>query len=192
MIKPRIAKLFLSLAAVCASTAFAQQVDIKPGLWQLDVTMPGANIKGNPMAGLAEQMKRQMASMPPEQRKDMEKALADLDASGTEFTDGGVRTKVCFTKEDIAKFDLLGKKGADGCTRKGNAVPGGATISMVCTKPKMKVDASVRYAGDKAYTFESTVTQTAPDGSTTTQKSNGTGKWLSGDCGKVKPLTVNG
>jgi hypothetical protein len=189
MTMPRIATILLSLAAVCASNAFAQQINIKPGLWQLDMAAPG-NMKGNQMAALAEQMKRQMASMAPEQRKQVENMLADLNASGTEFTDSGLRTKACLTKEDIAKFDLLGKKGPDSCTRNATPTPGGVNVSMVCAKPKMKVDAAVKYAGDKAYTFESTVTQTAPDGSQTTQQTNGTGKWLGGECGKVKPLSV--
>ena len=63
-----IAATLFALAALCAGYASAQAPNIKPGLWQLDVTMPGD--AGAPaMAGYLKQMKAQIASMPPEQRK---------------------------------------------------------------------------------------------------------------------------
>lgn len=191
MTMPRIATIFLSLATVCASNAFAQQINIQPGLWQIDMTLPGAGTD-SPMGGLAAQIQRHVASMSPEQRKQMEKAMGDLGASGTEFTNSGMRTKQCLTREGIARFDLLGNKGSDNCTRKSSPMAGGVKVNMVCTRPQMTIDAALKYAGDKAYTFDSTVTATAPDGSTTTQKTSGTGKWLGSECGNVKPLSVNG
>lgn len=184
-----IATLF-TLAAIGATDASAQQTNIKPGLWQLDVAMPG-KMKGNPMAGHLELMKAQMASMPPEQRKQIEAALADLEARGTEFTGDGVRTKECITKDNIAKFDFLGKNGPDNCMRKSSPTVGGVNVSMTCTRPQMKVDAAVKFQGDKAYTFESVATLPGPDGKPVSQKSSGSGKWLSSDCGKIKPASIS-
>ncbi len=182
-----IAMSVLALAAAHAPNAYAQQVNIKPGLWQLDMSMPGQ--QGNAMAGYVEQMKAQMASMAPEQRKKLESALAQLDARGTEFTSEGLRTKQCITKENLADFNFLGKRGMESCTQKASPTPGGMRVSMHCTRPRMDVDASMKYQGDKAYTFESTATVIGPDGKPMTQKTSGSGKWLGSDCGKVKPAS---
>ena len=183
-----IASTLFTLAACYAAGASAQQMNIKPGLWQLEVTLPG-EANGNQMAGLLEQMKAQMASMPPDQRKEMEKMLGDFQARGTEIKGDRMRMKECITKEDIAKFDFLGKKDKDSCTRKSLPMVGGMKVSMACTQPPMKVDAAVKFQGEKAFTFESLSTMAGPDGKQMTQKSSGSGKWLGSNCGKVKPAS---
>lgn len=176
--------------AICATNASAQNMNIKPGLWQLEVTMPGADSK--PMMGYITQMKARMASMPPAQRKEMEAALAGLEASGTEITSNGLRTKQCITKENIAQYDLLGKSQAEGCTNKASPKPGGVNVSMTCERPQMKIEAAVTFQGEKAYTFESLATVPGPDGKMMTQKSSGTGQWLGSDCGRVQPAPGRG
>ena len=187
----RTASIVLSLATMCATNAFAQQIDIKPGLWQLDMTLPG-KAAGNQMAGVVALMKSQMASMSPAQRAEMQKRLGELGAGGTEFTDDGLRTKQCITKQDIAQFDVLGKKGSDSCTRSATPMPGGMNVSMQCTQPQLKVDAVVKTQSETAYTFESTATMAGPGGAMMTQKTSGTGKWLGSDCTKAAPVSGNG
>lgn len=179
---------FLAFAALYVPNASAQQFKIKPGLWQLDMTMPG-QAGANPMAEHIKQMKEQMASMPPEQRKRIASALAEIEARGTEFTNEGVRTKACVTQQDLADFNFLGHKGMESCTRKTSAVPGGMSLSMQCTRPQMSVDARMKYQGDKAYTFESVASVTGPDGKPMTHKTSGSGKWLGSDCGTIKPVS---
>ena len=56
----------------------------------------------------------------------------------------------------------------------------------------MKVDAVVKRQSDKAYTFDSTATMAGPGGTTMTQQSSGTGKWLGSDCGSVAPASAKG
>lgn len=184
----RTASIAISLATLCATNALAQQVNIKPGLWQIDMTLPGQG-GGNQMAGVVALMKSQMASMPPAQRAEIEKRLG---GSGTEFTDNGLRTKQCITKEAIARFDVFGKSGPDGCTRNATPTAGGMNVSMQCTQPQVKVDAVVKTPSDTAYSFDSTATMAGPGGTTMTQKTTGTGKWLGSDCGSVAPVSGNG
>lgn len=184
----RIASIALGMATLCATNAFAQQVNIKPGLWQIDMTLPG-QAGGNQMAGVVALMKSQMASMSPAQRAEIQKRLG---ASGTEFTDDGLRTKQCITKQDIAKFDLFGKKGPDGCTRSATPVAGGMNVNMQCTQPQMNIDAVVKTPSDTAYTFDSTATVAGPNGMTVTQKTTGSGKWLGSDCGSAAPVSGEG
>jgi hypothetical protein len=176
--------------ALGATSAGAQTMNIKPGLWQLEVTMPGADNK--PMAGYIAQMKARMAAMPPAQRKEMEAALAGLEARGTEVTDNGLRTKQCITKENIAQYDLLGTNQAKGCTNKAAPKPGGVNVSMTCQRPQMTIEAAVTFQGEKAYAFESLATVPGPDGKMVTQKSSGTGQWLASDCGRVQPAPGRG
>ncbi|WP_273163491.1 DUF3617 domain-containing protein [Massilia timonae] len=184
----RTASIALSMATLCATNAFAQQVNIKPGLWQIDMTLPG-QAGGNQMAGIVALMKSQMASMPPAQRAEIQRRLG---ASGTEFTDDGLRTKQCITKEDIAKFDVFGKKGPEGCTRNATPTAGGMNVSMQCAQPQVKIDAVVKTPSDTAYTFDSTATMAGPGGAMMTQKTSGTGKWLGSDCGNVAPVSGQG
>ena len=187
----RVAATILALATAWTPNAFAQQVPIKPGLWQFDMKLSDEG-RSNPLAGHLARMRSQMASMPPAQRQEMEKMLAQMSAGGTEITGDGLRTRQCLTKEDIARYDVLGKKGLDGCTTKSAPVPGGAKLSMQCAQPPMKVDASVKYQSDTAYTFESTAVLRDGEGNQQTQKSSGAGKWLGSDCGKIKPASGKG
>lgn len=178
--------LAFSFASVCTAQAFAQQPAIKPGLWQIDMTLPGKG--GNKqMGGYLEMMKSQMAAMAPEQRAQVEKMLA---ASGTELKGDGLRTKQCITQQDINKFDVFGKKSTDSCTRKTTPVAGGMNVSMTCTQPRMKVDAVMKADSETSYRFESVATVPGPDGKEITQKSSGSGKWLGSDCGKTGAAAV--
>lgn len=177
--------------ALGATNASAQYMNIKPGLWQLEVTMPG-DANSMSMADHIAQMRAGMDSMPPAQRKQMEAALSKLAAGGTEVTNNGLRTKQCLTKENIAQYDLLGKNEAKGCTNKASPKPGGVNVSMTCERPQMKIDAAVKFQGEKAYTFESLATVPGPDGKMVTQKSSGTGQWLASDCGRGQPAPGRG
>ncbi|MEW7849199.1 DUF3617 domain-containing protein [Massilia aurea] len=177
----RVTQIIFALASVCATQVFAQQPTIKPGLWQIDVTLTG-NAADNPVGGYVELMKSGMASMTPEQRAQIEKMLA---ASGTELKGDGLRTKQCITQADISKFNVFGKKGGDSCTTKTTPIAGGMNVNMVCTQPRMKVDAVMKAENDTSYRFESVATVPGPDGKEIRQKSNGTGKWLGSECGKI-------
>ena len=183
-----IAATLFALAAVAAGGASAQT--IRPGLWEVQVTMPGRPAGMPSMAKHIEMMKQQMASMPPEQRQEIQKAIDQMSASGTEFTADGMRTKQCVTKEQIAKFMLPQQRTAEGCTQTMSRVGGNeAKVNMQCTQPPMTVDAVFKRENEKSYRFESTSKITGPGGQTITQKGSGTGKWLSDNCGNVKPAS---
>jgi len=182
----RAIQIILVLAGVCTAQAFAQQPTIKPGLWQIDMTLTG-NGADNPMGGYVALMKSGMASMAPEQRAQVEKMLA---ASGTEMHGDGLRTKQCITQADINKFNVFGKKGADSCTTKTTPVAGGMNVNMVCTQPRMKVDAVMKAESDTSYRFESVATLPGPDGKDIRQKSSGTGRWLGSECGSTSAVAA--
>lgn len=182
----RAAHIILALASLCAGQAFAQQPIIKPGLWQIDMTLSD-QASGNPLGGYLELMKSQMAMMTPEQRAQIDRMMA---ASGTELNGDGLRTRQCITRQNINDFDLFGKKGADSCTKKMTPTAGGMNVSMVCTQPRMKVDAVLKAESETSYRFESVTTVPGPGGADISQKASGTGKWLGSDCGKTAAAAV--
>ena len=174
-------QIVFALASLCAGQAFAQQPTIRPGLWQVDVTLSD-QASGNPLGGYLELMKSQMALMTPEQRAQIDKMLA---ASGTELNGDGLRTRQCITRQNINDFDLFGKKGGDSCTKKMTPTAGGMNVSMTCSQPRMKVDAVLKAESETSYRFDSVTTLPGPGSADVSQKSSGTGKWLGSDCGKT-------
>lgn len=182
----RAAHIILALASLCAGQAFAQQPTIKPGLWQIDMTLPD-KAAGNPLGGYLELMKSQMALMTPEQRAQIDKMMA---ASGTELNGDGLRTRQCITRQNINDFDLFGKKGADSCTKKMTPTADGMNVSMTCAQPRMKVDAVLKAESETSYRFESVTTLPGPGGADISQKASGTGKWLGSDCGTTAAAAV--
>lgn len=174
-------QIVFALASLCAGQAFAQQPIIKPGLWQIDMTLPD-KAGGNPLGGYVELMKSQMASMTPEQRAQINNMLG---ASGTELNGDGLRTRQCITRQNINDFDVFGKKGADSCTKKMTPTAGGMNVSMTCAQPRMKVDAVLKAESETSYRFDSVTTVPGPGGGDISQKASGTGKWLGSDCGKT-------
>lgn len=90
-----------------SGVTFAQSM--KPGLWEYQSTVKSQS--GEMEAGMKE-MQRELASMPPEQRREMEKMMSQ---SGLQF--GGTRgdaqvMRICITPEQAADLDL---KGDDDC-----------------------------------------------------------------------------
>src|SRR4051794_26771635 len=71
LMKSRHALAALALAAFC--TGASAQQNMKPGLWEITTNMKSAS---GEMEKARAQMQQQMASMPPEQRKQMEDMMA--------------------------------------------------------------------------------------------------------------------
>lgn len=159
-----------------AATASAQQ--IKPGLWENTSQMGGA--MGAPMA----QMQQQMASMPPAQRKQMEAMLAQ---QGIRMDAQGVTSKVCITKEMAERAELPSQSEGDCkstlAPRTGNTMK----FSFVCTKPPSTGEGVYTFASAEAYTSDMKIISTA-QGQPQTSTIKGSARWLSTDCGAVKPF----
>ena len=188
--KPRlIASALLSFATLAAGSASAQSV--RPGLWQTHISTPGKTQEVNPMIGYVARMKKEMATMDPETRKEMEEMLAQLAASESGFTADGYRTKACITKaqaSNVGRFIRRDEKGSDNCKRTTSPIVAGQMkINTVCTQPASTSSAIVRFQGETGYSFDGSYTMNDAQGKPITYKSSGWGKWLGSDCGKVQP-----
>lgn len=164
-------------------TTIAQAQTIKPGLWEMNQKMGGSPQMDQAMA----QMQQQMASMPPAQRKQMEEMLAKQGMSmPSAGAGGGMAMKMCITPEMAAKQDMPMQSEGD-CTstvtsRSANALK----MNFVCKKPPSSGEGTYTFTGDTAYTMKM-VMNTTHQGKPQTTTLDGTGKWLSADCGSVKP-----
>lgn len=89
--------------------------EIDPGLWEFrnDIQMPGNPGIAAQLAQMREQMRAQLESMPPEQRRMVEQQMQGMSGDAGGFLTGGP-ARLCLTKEDT-EFDVPGKQGNEDC-----------------------------------------------------------------------------
>lgn len=174
-------RLAIALAFTLPLLAAAQGV--KPGLWEVT-----QKVGGNPKADAAmAQMQQQMAAMSPEQRKMMQDMLAKQGMSMPgAAAGGGLSTRHCLTPEMAARNEP--PPTTDGkCTTK--VTSRSATemkMTFQCTEPPSSGDSTIRFQGDGAYTSVTNVT-TQVAGRPERATIEGSARWVSANCGAVKP-----
>ncbi|WP_137921711.1 DUF3617 domain-containing protein [Hydrogenophaga sp. 2FB] len=173
------------LACTFALCATAQaQTSVKPGLWEMQSKMGGNPQMDQAMA----EMQKQMAGMPPAQRKQMEDMLAKQGmAMPSAAAGGGMNTRLCITPEMAAKQDLPVQEKGD-CTntvtsRSGNVVK----MSFVCKNPPSSGEGTYTFNGDTAYTMKMQM-KSMHQGKPQNMTMDGSGKWLAASCGNIKPV----
>ena len=171
----------LALLASAALPAYAQ--NLQPGLWEMH-TRSGTGDMGMAQ-GIAE-MQKQMAQMPPEQRKQMQAMLAQqgmsIDASG-----GGIRTKMCITPEMAQKDEVLPPPQQGDCKmsapqRSGNTL----VVRYECSQPVMKGESRITFQNNRAYSVHSENT-VQEDGQRIRTTMDMDARWLGSDCGSLMP-----
>lgn len=164
-----IPTLMLSLLSVSTATFAAGQ--IKPGLWEMTV-------KSDAM--------KNMPQIPPAQMEQMRKMGINI----PQMKDGAMVTRVCISKQ-MAERDqppVMAQNEA-GCQAKNYQHSGtGYSLDIVCNGP-MKGEGKARgtFAGSESFTstydFKGTM-----QGQPVSQHQDTSGKFLSADCGSVKPI----
>ncbi len=181
MTHTRLALLSLALAA---PLAWAQTT--KPGLWEIQHKMGGSPEMDKAMA----EMQKQLAAMPPEQRKAMQDMMGKQGgAMPMPAAGGGMAMKICITPEMAARNEMPRQTEGDCTTtvtsRSGNSMK----MKWVCTQPPSTGEGTYTFMGDTAYTMKMTMTG-QHQGKPQNMSMEGQGKWLSADCGTVKPITA--
>jgi len=144
-----------------------------------------------------EEMKKQLANMPPEQRKQMEAVMAQ---SGMKMTDDGVsfnnnqveisptgtNAKLCVTQAQIDRGELPDDvKGCESVLKQVSAKQFKST--HVCSGEYSGTgESEVTFHSPKHYTGKGTMNQVM-NGEKRTVAFTMEGKWLNNDCGEVKP-----
>src|SRR5689334_1605940 len=178
----RTLSLSLMVASACAGACLpaAAQTTLKPGLWEMQHRTSGKADQASA------EMQKQMAAMPPEQRKQMEAMMAGRGGAMAPGEDGGMSMKVCLTKEMVERNDITANRGECKTTqqqRTGNTLK----MAFTCTRPPSKGDTQVTFNSPESFTTHTNVTTTAP-GKSESMSVEGGGKWVSADCGSVQPI----
>ncbi len=186
MLKPTTATALFTTLLVCATGSFAQST--KPGLWEIQHKMGGNPQMDQAMAD----MQKQMAGMSPSQRKQMEAMMGKqgmtLPAPGA---GGGMSMKVCITPEMAARNDLPSQNEGECTSTVTSRSASMLKMAFVCKNPPSSGEGTYTFKGDTAYTMKMAMNSTR-QGRPESMTMEGQGKWLSGDCGAVKPIKVPG
>ena len=155
---------------------------MKPGLWEIHNKMKG----GGTDDAMAE-LQKSMAQMSPQQRKQMEAAMAAQGVKMAPGAGGAMAMQMCFTKEMVERNDVPMQ---DGCKVTQNQRSGKTQkFAFSCSNPPSSGEGQVTYESPEAYTSHMTV-KTTVAGKAETTTMDASGKWLKADCGNVKPVQM--
>ncbi len=172
------------LFAFAALPAAAQ--NMKPGLWEITQKMGGDH--GNKMAAAQAEMQKQLAAMPPEQRKMMEKMMAQqgVGMAPGAAPGGAMATRICISKEMAARNEAPAQPGdckQETLSRSGNT----SKFKFSCANPPSSGEGEVTFSGSESYSSKMKAT-TQHKGKAETMTMDSQGKWLGNYCGNLKPV----
>ena len=182
--KARLALLAAAVGALMASSAWADP-HMRPGLWEETIAVKSDNAQAN---AAMEQMKEKMASMPPEQRAAIEKMMA---SHGVGMGSGAPNTvRVCVTQAQVDR----GFKPEDNgrCSRNNVSTSGNVTtFDFACKSERSSITGHGKFTamGDSAFAVSTSTDNVSPK-MTMHMQSDIAGKFISSDCGDVKPVEM--
>ena len=185
-------RFFISVAvAALSAAAFAPasaQEKMRPGLWEHSVKMKTQS--GQMEAALA-QAQQAMANMPPAQRKQMEQMMAAQGLGISSGPQGQTTLKVCITPEQAA-VDQIPQQ--EGCTQKMQRLDASTMkVTFSCKgepgEAPTSGEGTVKFDGPTAYTGNFKI-KTSQGGKPEQIDMAQTGRWLSNDCGAIKPAQM--
>lgn len=171
--------VLLGLSAVLSANA---GVNLQPGLWEIDTTMKSKSGNFEKMVGGLQA--QALKNMPPEHRKMYQDSLAQ---QGIIKLDGGnTIIRDCITKEQVERMGI--PKMSKGCaqdviSQTGNNIK----LKFKCTGQfKATGEGEFKAESPKAYTITSHMDAMLAEQMDKLDV-NSKGKWLSSDCGNIKP-----
>ncbi|MES2880093.1 MAG: DUF3617 domain-containing protein [Pseudomonadota bacterium] len=176
----KLHRALLAVALISGAFGVTAQT-LKPGLWEINSTMSsGSGELGKAMA----QAQKELANMPPEQRKMMESMMAKKGVGMG--SDGAMVANICMTQEMVERNEVTTQQGDCKHTtlpRTGNTMK----FSFVCTQPPSNGEGQVTFVSPEAYTLKMALNTTA-SGKPEKMNMDASGKFLASACGNVKPL----
>lgn len=173
--------VLVSAAVACGAYGAAAQT-MKPGLWEINNKMTSSS--GEAEKAMTE-AKKQLANMPPDQRKMMEDMMAKQGVAIGKGA-GSTAVRVCMTKEMVERDEVATQQGQCRQTtspRTGNTMK----FSFVCTQPPSSGEGQVNFVSPEAYTMTMTLNSMAK-GKPEKMNMDAAGKFLSPECGNIKPI----
>jgi hypothetical protein len=169
-----------ALAITVAATGVQAQtpLPIKPGLWEVHMER---EVNGQKMPDMSERMK----SMTPGARQQFE---AMMKKQGIDPSGGGL-TKVCYSKEMVARGQWVDHK-SDCKTDFGSRTSSSWKWHTSCSESGYQSDGEATFTNPENYVVNFTSVSN-PGGKVHSSHTTMTGKWVSADCGDVKPLELS-
>jgi hypothetical protein len=169
MRKTAISILMLAMLGSAGAALAAGQ--LKPGLWEM-------SMKSDAM--------KNMPKMSPEQIEQMKKMGIAMPQQ-----DGVMKSKVCISKQMAERDEPphVDQK-ESGCQSRNYQRSGnGYSLDLVCDGPNMKGIGKIKgtFSGNESFNSTYDFKGTA-HGRPVDQKHESSGKWLSADCGSIKPM----
>ena len=176
--------LACTCAAFGASLPAAAQT-MKPGLWALSNKMTS----NDPQIGQAmSAMQQHMANMSPEQRQQMERMMQQHGVQLDIGAGGALQTKICMTREMAERKEFPVQQGDCRQTFTQQS-PTRGHIAFTCTKPRVSGEGDVTADNDTNYRAHMKI-RSEEEGRNQVVDMDVTGKWLSADCGNIRPVTI--
>ena len=137
------------------------------------------------MAAAMATMQKEMAALPPEQRKAMQDMLAQQGMNINVVPGGGLSVKVCMTQDMIERNEIPPPQ--EGCTttvspRVGNTMK----FAFQCKQPASSGRGDVVFISPDAYRMTMSGSSTE-SGKAHNINMQATGRWLGAQCGAIKP-----
>jgi hypothetical protein len=175
------------LLALLGAASLAQAQKLSPGLWENTMLLKSQNAE---MDSQMAKMQAEMAKMPADKRQMMESMMAQRGISmGAPGGSGspGISVRTCMSKEQAER----GEPPEDDkrqCKRESFS-RSGSTIKfkVVCSNPPSTGEGEFTMNGDKSYSGKMTMSSQV-NGKPTAMEMQQSGKWLSADCGELKPI----
>jgi len=148
--------------------------NIKPGLWEITSQDSGA------VAAAMAQMQARLASMPPEQRAQIEAMMAKHGMSTN--SSGNMVVKACITPE-MAEKGIVPIQQNGKCTATSSRSGKVVNISYTCaTQPPSTGQGQLTFDSETAYTLKMHAVQNGVP-----VDMSMAGRWVGADCGAIKP-----
>jgi hypothetical protein len=178
----RLATALILCAALPVFPAAGQTM--KAGLWEIHQT---PQLPPDQQAKM-EAAQRQMAAMPPDQRKMVEQMMAQHGVQ-MNMAGGTITIKSCVSKEQAERNAPPVTDGKSHCShdvqRSGNVI----RTHFSCTDPASEGDSEVTLQGGDGFTSKTRITHQR-NGKPETITVSGDAHWLGSDCGGLKPVDL--
>lgn len=163
-----------------SSMVSAEKLNMTPGLWEHSYTV---KTQSGELEEAMAQMQQRLAGLPPEQRKMVEQMMA---AQGVGFGEKVNTIKMCITQGEIDQGVLPQQEGCTQTIMK--QTPNRLSVKFSCTDPPASGEGEVQFQGPKQYSGNHKMITQTEDGKSEIIEMTQTGRWLSADCGNIRPI----
>jgi hypothetical protein len=184
MNKPIAQAVVLACACACIAPPAGAQT-MKPGLWSLSNNVTSSDPQ---VAGAMAAAQQQMANMSPAQREQLQTMMRQNGVQLDIGAGGALQTKMCMTREMVERKEFPVQQGDCRQTFTQQSATRGH-VTFTCTNPKVSGEGDLVADNDTSYRAHMKI-KSAEQGRDQTVDMDVTGKWLSADCGTIRPIAI--